>query len=304
MYYRSASLALLICAFAAVVQSAPYVRFINGYMASEVVTLQSDLLPDFTLAYGEVTEYQLVTGGRLEVTISSNLTGAFYNTSLLVIFNSYTTVAVAMDNTNKINLVFFNDTEAATMIQNYLQPGDNDTVGPNRAWIRLASYVAGNQQISLFKNSAGSASMFSNVAYSQVTQFVEVVPSAVTSVLVKRGTSTVTSPVSLERNTAYTVFAFGGASGNVIVNVIADRAVPWTEQPTSTSTGNSAASTGTDVSTGVSTSGNEQTSTSGNNSNGGNSGPNGQDSQENDDSASSVIRFASAVAAAAAILAF
>eukprot|EP01114_Cavostelium_apophysatum_P011981 TRINITY_DN2659_c0_g1_i1.p1 TRINITY_DN2659_c0_g1~~TRINITY_DN2659_c0_g1_i1.p1 ORF type:complete len:317 (+),score=64.17 TRINITY_DN2659_c0_g1_i1:76-951(+) len=287
------ALLLALLAFGLPACSAWNVRFVNA--VNSTLTLNTTTLGVHTLDYQEVTPYLSVPSG---VDVESVMTAL--GEELLV--NGSQRINGTGSGYFTVSLSIVRDTFFLVMFAEPVGLGKGNTT-----YIRFLHLADSPRYVSLyFDDEEVEAASF--IGPLEQSNYVEV-PDNVTISAATSATSAGAFPIMLPEGitdgNVYTVF-FYGTQGIANLDRVAPQFVTTNAQmPASTqslTTGMQVSTSGeAATSTGASTAGNEATSTSGNS---GNSPTPTQDSQENEDSAGSVIRFASVVAAAAAILAF
>jgi hypothetical protein len=232
---KSTIVTIIVLLFAAVAsaQNVPNIRFVNA-LEGKTLSIQTDHLPQINdLAFTESTNYTAVVGGSLSVMVVDNSTGALFNSSQLVLFSNYCTVAIVSLN-GTFALVPFNETVASSMINNFVAP--NSTAAPTRYWVRVINTASA--QITLFPQSQTNTALFSYVGFLQATPYVEVNETLINQfIITKPGTTTAITVVANAANsTAYTIFAFNSTvnSNGVIGDFIFDRFIPFTQLPVTT----------------------------------------------------------------------
>jgi len=185
----------------ALIIGAPSVRFVNT-IPNTNLTIYTDVLNTFYLAYGVATQYMEVNQGSVVLTNVLNGTASLSNGNpLMVTFGAYVVEALIISSSGIFTPVQFSES---------LNPGNsfNET---SKAYIRMI--VLGNDTFVL-SMASDSGSIFSYVSYLTATPFLPVSPS-ISSIRIFDSAKSYNNPililpVSLMAGKVYTVYYFNG----------------------------------------------------------------------------------------------
>jgi hypothetical protein len=204
--------------------NSPHIKFINA-LEGQTITVVTDLAGTFELEYTQANNYSYVAGGSLQVSVTGNTTGNLFNTTVLVTFDYYCTIAVVSKNGTFL-LVPYNESVPSSFINNFVNASNSSDNAPNRAWVRFLN-LGSSSQVSLYPTSSSNTPLFQHVGFLQISPYVEVDPSTAQFLTLQESTSTtITVPTTLQNSTAYTIAAFSPSTG-FLSALYYDRFVPF-----------------------------------------------------------------------------